>query len=120
MRADRWRPGRTAARASLGLPDDEFVVCSFGFVTAVKCPSLLADAWRRTGLAGRMVFAGDPAPDLRDCLTDEAAGIHWTGRLSQEQYDAWLAAADVAVQWRTGSRGESSRAVADVLMAGCR
>ncbi len=118
VRADRWRPGRIAARELLGLPDDAFVVCSFGFVTAVKCPSLLADAWRRTGLAGRLVFAGDAAPEFRNCLTDAAAGIDWTGRLAQEQYDAWLAAADVAVQWRTGSRGESSRAVADVLTAG--
>jgi glycosyltransferase involved in cell wall biosynthesis len=118
LRADRWRPDRAAARAALGLPADAFVVCSFGVVTPMKCPALLAEAWRRTGLAGQLVFVGDAAPERQRALADAAAGIHCTGRLARAQYAAWLAAADIAVQWRTGSRGESSAAVADALVAG--
>lgn len=118
LRADRARPERATARAALGLTDDVFVVCSFGGVSAPKCPDLLAEAWRRTGLAGMLVFAGEATEALRQTLPDPVAGIHCTGRLTQPQYDAWLAAADVAVQWRAGSRGESSAAAADALMAG--
>ncbi|MGF6645851.1 glycosyltransferase [Paraburkholderia sp. GAS82] len=119
LRADRPRPDRKTARAILGLTDDEFVVCSFGYVTRLKCPELLADAWRQAGLAGRLVFAGDASEEVqREMTSDVRAGVVFTGRLSRDDYDSWLAAADVAVQWRTGSRGESSAAVADVLIAG--
>jgi glycosyltransferase involved in cell wall biosynthesis len=117
LRALRRLPDRTAARALLGLADD-FVVCSFGGVNLLKGPHLLAEAWKRSGLKGRLFFAGGAPPDLQASLEDPGAGIHCTGRLTREEYDAWLAAADLAVQWRTGSRGESSGAVADALMAG--
>jgi len=119
LRADRPRPDRKTARATLGLMDDEFVVCSFGYVTRLKRPELLAGAWRQAGLAGRLVFAGGVSEEVQqETISDERAGIVFTGRLSRDLYDAWLAAADVAIQWRTGSRGESSAAVADVLLAG--
>lgn len=118
LRALRRLPDRAAARALLGLGADDFIVCSFGGVNPLKSPQLLAEAWRLSRLQGRLVFAGGAPDDLRASVEDQAAGIHFTGRLTREEYDAWLAAADVAVQWRTGSRGESSGAVADALMAG--
>jgi glycosyltransferase involved in cell wall biosynthesis len=118
LRAPRLRPSRAAARAALRLPGEAFVVCSFGGVTPLKCPELVAEAWRRSGVAGRLVFAGGAPEALRRSLDDPAAAIACTGRLSAEAYDTWLAAADLAVQWRRGSRGESSGALADVLGAG--
>ncbi|PZW45976.1 glycosyltransferase involved in cell wall biosynthesis [Humitalea rosea] len=118
LRTDRDWPGRAEARAMLGLAEDAFVVCSFGVVTPLKCPGLLAEAWRRSGLVGRLVFVGDAPQELRQELADPEAGIQFTGRVGREAYDAWLACADLAVQWRLGSRGESSGAVADVLIAG--
>jgi glycosyltransferase involved in cell wall biosynthesis len=117
-RAVRARLGRDVARVVLGLGSDEFVVVSFGTVGVTKCPELLVEAWRGAGLAGRLVFAGGVEPDFLPLVSDARAGIFCTGRLSAEHYDAWLSAADLAVQWRRGSRGESSGAVADALMAG--
>ena len=118
LRADRRRPDRKVARAALGLLDDEFVVCSYGRIALVKHPRLVAQAWRQAGISGRLVFAGEGEEDLQRELSDENAGITCTGRLSRSHYDLWLAAADVAVQWRINSRGETSAAVADALMAG--
>ena len=118
IKVDRALPDRATARAALGLPADAFVVVSFGGVTALKCPQLLAQAWKRSGLIGRLVFAGDAAPELRREVESAGAGISCIGRLSRTDYDAWLAAADLAVQWRRGSRGESSAAVTDAMMAG--
>jgi glycosyltransferase involved in cell wall biosynthesis len=118
LRANHPRPSRTEARRSLGLGDGDFVVCSFGNVTEENRPRLLAEAWGRAHLAGRMVFAGDAEPELREVLADNAGGVHFTGELSREQYDGWLAACDLVVQWRTGPRKDPSETVADVLMAG--
>jgi glycosyltransferase involved in cell wall biosynthesis len=118
LRVARPKQQKEAARALLGLDPDGFVLCSFGSVQPNKCPGVITEAWRRTGLPGRLVFVGGVARDLRQNLSDPKAGISFTGRLSLEQYDLWLAAADLAVQWRTCSRGESSAAIADVLSAG--
>ena len=119
LRADRSRPDRKTARVNLGLTDDEFVVCSAGYVTQLKCPELLANAWRQAGLTGRLVFAGETTEEVkREMVADEHAQIVCIGRSSGALYDLWLAAADAAVQWRTGARGESSGAVADALIVG--
>ncbi|WP_458098526.1 glycosyltransferase [Roseomonas sp. WA12] len=118
LRAARHLPTRTAARAALGIPEDVFIVCSFGGVAPHKNPLLLQQAWVAAGIPGRLVFAGGAEPSTRMQLESWQDGIHCTGRLTADQYDMWLAAADVAVQLRIESRGESSAAVADALMAG--
>jgi glycosyltransferase involved in cell wall biosynthesis len=117
VRSRRIMPSRAAARAKFDLDDGELVVCSFGMVGQTKAPDLVANAWRLTGLKGRLVFVGDDG-GWRQKLGDPAIGIDFTGRVTREEYVSWLAAADVAVQWRTGTRGETSAAVADTLMAG--
>jgi glycosyltransferase involved in cell wall biosynthesis len=118
LRQYRARPDRKTARAVLKLPGDAFVVCSFGHVTRQKCPTLVTRAWRQAGLRGRLIFVGAAEKDLEQELADDTAGVAFTGRLARGAYDLWLAAADVAVQWRSGSRRDSSGTVADVLMAG--
>jgi glycosyltransferase involved in cell wall biosynthesis len=68
------------------------------------------------------VFVGENhGGDYGEALTRCIAGAHApsaieiTGFASDEVYKAWLAAADVAVQLRTESRGETSAAVFDCL-----
>ncbi len=118
LRVARPERERQFARALLELDPDAFILCSFGGVHATKCPDVITQAWRRAGLAGKLVFVGGAPPDLMEELNDAAAGIFCTGRVTAEDYELWLAAADLAVQWRTGSRGESSAAIADVLISG--
>jgi glycosyltransferase involved in cell wall biosynthesis len=118
LRTARHLPTRAVARAALSIPEDVFVVCSFGGVVPHKNPVLLRQAWLDAGLEGQLVFAGGVEQGLREQLEKGQDSIRCTGRLTAEQYDLWLAAVDVAVQLRLGSRGESSAAVADALMAG--
>ncbi|WP_024511968.1 glycosyltransferase [Bradyrhizobium sp. ARR65] len=121
VRADRDRPNRDAARTALGLSDDTFVVCSFGYVARPKCPALLIEAWQKAGISGKLVFVGGIAQDMREELGDwvnSVPGIEFTDWVKREELDTWLAAADVAIQWRINSRGETSAALADALMAG--
>ncbi len=75
-RSDRIWPDRATARASLGLASDDFVVCSLGGVTALTCPAKLAEAWRRTGLAGRMIVLGDVAPELQQNSDRRGQPLH--------------------------------------------
>src|SRR5690606_40814075 len=42
---------RAGARLRLGLPEDDFIVCCFGFLAASKLNHLLIQAWVEAGLA---------------------------------------------------------------------
>lgn len=123
-----WRgAGRLAARERLGLAPNTPVVCSFGIVHATKRPSTVLHAWRTAfghDPAARLAFVGPCPPDVRLRLATDAArlgvgeSVLITGRLDQDSYRLWLEAADIAVQLRTDSRGETSGAVADAMAAG--
>jgi len=117
----RFRPLREEAREKLGLQSDEFVVCSFGMIAPTKLSTRLFEAWNiMEGDKGRLVYVGALATS--DALPwtdgDLPPSVNVTGRVDQERYDLWLAAADVAVQLRTNSRGETSGAITDCLSAG--
>lgn len=120
---------RMEARESLGLGADDFVVCSFGHISPTKLVDRILSAWRKSSLAPRrdcvlvLVGEGDGAY-VQDLVSkaqnaDVPDRFRVTGHVSTDAYNTWLAAADVAVQLRTRSRGETSRAVLDVLASGC-
>jgi glycosyltransferase involved in cell wall biosynthesis len=126
-RTDSWP--RAAARDALGLPQDGFVVCSFGLIDPVKLSHRLVEAFTSSSLVRdakcQLIFVGEnDGGDYGARLLEiiRASGLSeriritgWTDSLVFRQY---LAAADLAVQVRTSSRGETSRAVLDCLNAG--
>ncbi|MDB5412768.1 MAG: glycosyl transferase family 1 [Rubritepida sp.] len=120
-------PERGAARAALGVPEEAFVLASFGLLTAKKLPERVLSGFAslaRLDPGARLVFVGGSEDGCGPAVIAEASRLGLvgrvavTGRASVEAYRRWLAAADLAVQLRQGSRGESSGAVKDVLMAG--
>ena len=121
--------GRSAARRDLGLNEDQILVCSFGQLQDNKLNHRLLKAWLASRSAGdsrsRLVFVGETPPsDYCDALraTIEASAvadrIHITGFASPELYRQYLQAADMAVQLRTMSRGETSAALFDCMGQG--
>lgn len=123
------QPNRAAARERLGLAADEFVVCSFGIVHPNKSNGLLAEAFIRSELADDpacvLLFVGQDViaygQDLAEAVVRPAhvAGqVRFIGRVDEDVYRDYLAAADVAVQLRTQSRGETSGAVLDAMAYG--
>lgn len=129
LRAPKPKPGRLAARRKLGLGDDEFLVCSFGLLAPTKLNHRLLAAWLESFLSRdercRLVFVGenhggDYGGDLLEAIHKSNARerISITGFASPELYQAYLAAADAAVQLRARSRGETSRAILDCLAWG--
>ncbi|VVO30893.1 glycosyltransferase [Pseudomonas fluorescens] len=117
---------RSLSRAALGLAEDAFVVCSFGLLGETKLNDRLLDAWRASDLASdsdcHLVFVGDLGTDdyaqrLRKQLADIGTNsrISITGWADSATFEHYLAAADVAVQLRSLSRGETSAAVLDCM-----
>lgn len=113
---------RAEARRQLNIVADDFVVCSFGHLGQTKLNHKLLEAWKLAGFArdprSQLVFAGQNEGgtygqhmDRQIQLVDRQVRI--TGFLDTDEYRRWLLAADVAVQLRTNSRGETSGAVLD-------
>ena len=120
---------KEAARRRVGLKPDQFVVCSFGFIGSFKLNHLLLEAWLQSTLAQDprcvLVFVGENAGDEygANLLKGVAASglkarIRITGWAEASTFKDYLAAADLAVQLRTCSRGETSAAALDAMSAG--
>ena len=135
-------PGRAAARARLGLAEDQLVLASFGACVPKKLPLRLIEAFAqarllppqqqaRLGQDAILVFVGAAQAGLENVMqiSAQASGlsmggpqsnrpIRLTGGITRPAYEDWLAAADIAVQLRGRHQGETSGAVIDALAAG--
>ena len=126
-------PARAAARARLGLTEDQLVVASFGACVPKKLPLRLIEAFGRASLPPDAVlaFVGAVQQGLESAMQAAAQAqglsmggqpsnrpIRLTGGLARAAYEDWLAAADIAVQLRGRHQGETSGAVIDTLAAG--
>ncbi len=120
---------RAAARAALGIADDAFLVCSFGFVAPNKLVHELLEAWLASRLAHdprcHLVLVGANHDSPYGVRVEEIvrgagpdARIRIAGWCDDALYRTWLQAADVGVQLRANAHGESSGAVLDCLNYG--
>jgi glycosyltransferase involved in cell wall biosynthesis len=120
---------RAQARAELGLQEHDFLVCSFGLLGANKLNMELLYAWLSSFLTQdrhcHLVFvgkndAGEYGQQILDLIQGAQSNtysnrIKITGFASEVEYRRYLHAADAAVQLRTHSRGETSKAILDCL-----
>ena len=117
------------ARALLGLEDNAFIVCSYGMIGPSKLNHRLLSAWLSSPLADdprcHLIFVGQNAEndyghDFADRINNvkKNSNIKITGWIDKDIYHNYLAAADVGVQLRTLSRGETSAAVLDCMNYG--
>jgi glycosyltransferase involved in cell wall biosynthesis len=117
---------KAAARRELDFGDDDFVLCSFGLLAPTKCNDRAIETWIDSTLGQdphcHLVFVGDAGPGrFRVALRERIAAhprIRITGYVDDAAYRRYLAAADAAVQLRSGSRGETSAGVLDCLSFG--
>lgn len=129
LREEVSESDRVSARKMLGVGSEEFLVCSFGMIGETKLSHELLDAWLE--LEGgaerncRLVFVGENSSGeygSRLCKkireNKHLARVEVTGWADEETFDNYLAAADVAVQLRTHSRGETSGTVLDAMARG--
>ena len=120
---------RNEARFRLGLGEEDLLVCCFGILGTTKRNREVLDSWFASALNAdprcRLVFVGgahDPeyAEDLELSIAGHGASgrVRITGWVEPTVYREYLAAADVAVQLRGSSRGETSATVLDCLAHG--
>jgi glycosyltransferase involved in cell wall biosynthesis len=120
---------KVEARRQLGFGEADFLACSFGFLDVTKLNNRLVQAWFVSELAKNehchLIFVGenhggDYGVELLKTIhaSDCRNRIRITGFASPEMFKQYLAAADVAVQLRTQSRGETSAAVLDCMNHG--
>lgn len=120
---------RNKARASLGLTDKDFLICSFGILGPTKLNHTLLNAWLNSSLAENrtchLVFVGkndggEYGANLTETIKKSCANqrVKITGFADLELFRTYLQAADAAVQLRALSRGETSGAVVDCLAYG--
>lgn len=121
--------GRAAARARLNIADDVFLICSFGMLGTAKLNDRLLDAFLALAPTAQqpchLVYVGeDDASEFGMALHTRMRAAHLpaaitiTGFVSADRYRDYLQAADIAVQLRGLSRGETSAAVLDCLLHG--
>lgn len=121
---------RDQARKKLGIPEDGFLVCSFGNLAELKLNHRLIDAWakvmaQRGSSKAILLFVGENAdPRYMQTISKQISllqmnkRIRFTGWTRPEKYQTLLAAADLCVQLRSQSRGETSAAVLDCMNFG--
>ena len=120
---------RSKARATLGFNDDDFIVCSFGIMGPSKLNHRLLDAFLdsklRTSGNCYLIFVGENHPAeygqqilLKIKDNKKNGNIRITGWTDTDVFRQYLLAADVGVQLRTLSRGETSAAVLDCMNYG--
>ncbi|MGZ5053899.1 MAG: glycosyltransferase [Methylobacter sp.] len=120
---------RAEARRQLRLGDDDFVVCSFGMLGPIKLNHRLLNAWLASSLSKNakcmLIFVGenDSGSYGAELITtihqsDLSERIRITGWTDISTFRHYLAAADIGVQLRTLSRGETSAAVLDCMNYG--
>lgn len=116
-------------RQNLGLMEDDFVICSFGFLDASKLNNRLINAWLNSRLSKdprcKLVFVGQNeggqyGAEIQKMIAQSGVDqqIRITGYVTTQQYKQYLNTADLAVQLRSSSRGETSAAALDVLNHG--
>ncbi|MGH1573402.1 glycosyltransferase [Methylobacterium sp. P31] len=122
-------PERSAAREQLSVANDELLLCAFGSVGKNKGSVRLLEAFaefsRGSSVKAKLVFVGQGGTgdygaqfDRRVAENVLAEKVEVTGYVDKETYETYLGAADIAIQLRAFTRGETSKAVLDCLAHG--
>lgn len=117
---------RENSRTHLGIDKGAFVVCSFGFLAHTKLSHRLLAVWLASELAKNLgcylIFVGENHGGEYGryivSMIDNSGvrdRIRITGWVGADEFRRYLVVADMAVQFRTLSRGETSAAVLDCM-----
>lgn len=116
----------TSFRQKLNIPENSFIVCTYGALDETKLNNRLINAWFASHISQDLncylIFVGQKADnnygqELCNVISNNNAcdNVRITGWVSIDDFKQYLATADLAVQLRTSSRGETSAAIMDCM-----
>lgn len=116
-------------REKLGLKKEDCLVCTVGHIGHTKCCKELFQAWQKTKVhkekKTKLIFLGqlEKSTYCNELISlvqyaENADDVIFTGYISYEELQEYLDTADIVVQLRTFSRGETSRAVLSAMAQG--
>ena len=117
------------SRERLHIPQDAFVVATFGLMSATKLNLEIIEAWTNSSLSKNkkcfLVFVGEPdsgnyGNKVQNAIEESEVSerIKITGWINSEEFKDYLAASDIGIQLRTLSRGETSATALDCMNYG--
>ena len=120
---------KSESKMRLGFKDEDFIICSFGFLGQTKLNHETIDAFINSQLAKnnncKLIFVGENHGDnygqeMLSSIKNSGIpnNIRITGFVSDEIYKDYLNSADMAIQLRAKYRGETSGAALDCLAYG--
>jgi len=129
LRTTQKESDKVLARKKLNIPQNAFVICSFGILAPIKQNHKLLEAFVNSKLAkdedAHLIFVGEPSTatyshKLKEIQKASSAKsrIKITGWVNEDDFELYLQAADIGVQLRINSRGETSAAVLDCMNNG--
>ena len=112
-------------KIELGLPEDSFIISSFGILGLTKYNHLCLDAFLQSSLIKQnhvyLIFVGHACDDYKRLLSKKIKQfkvghrIKITGWTTETAYKKYLAITDMAIQLRQNSNGETSGTVLDCM-----
>ncbi|GBU09969.1 mannosyltransferase A [Gammaproteobacteria bacterium] len=114
----------------LGIHQDALITCSFGLLGGTKQNHRLLNAWMSSSLSNnknsKLIFVGrnsEDSPYGKELIEKISASgksnqVIITGWVTSQQFQEYLQVAEIAVQLRTASLGETSAAVLDCMKHG--
>lgn len=126
LRAPPIAANRAKSRKKLKIPSNAIVIASFGLLDPTKQNQALLDAWLASRLSQDencyLIFVGENNTgeygiNLKNTIerSKKTLQIKITGWLDTNEFIEYLNIADIAVQLRTLSRGETSAAILDCM-----
>lgn len=120
---------KLAIKEELNFQKDDFVIATFGFLSETKLNHLIIEAYKILlneidNNKIKLVFVGAlPDTSYKEYLKrlideNNLKSITITGFIDDNCYDKYMKIADIAIQLRCKTRGETSRAVLDCLSNG--
>jgi glycosyltransferase involved in cell wall biosynthesis len=113
------------SRNKLNINEDDFLICSFGIVDKTKQNHRLLDSWIKSSLSKdkncKLLFVGEYLDEeygkdlIKQIKLKNNENVKIIGRVDNNNFRDYLSSADIGVQLRTSSRGETSAAVLDCM-----
>jgi glycosyltransferase involved in cell wall biosynthesis len=119
---------KSLSKQSINISNDNFTFCSFGFINPTKLNLLAIEAFSRylsndenaTFIFVGEMDKGDYEQEFWELVNRLGISEHIrvTGFVDMKTYRNYFKVADIAIQLRANSRGETSRAVLDCMAFG--